>query len=68
MKVETANNRVVIDVPFGIFEDAIITALERDTGKAPIIGEILRIMKIRTRKANIYLQKCANLQGSKYGK
>ena len=42
--------RVVIDMPRWAFDSAVLTALEKDTGAVPIMGEILRIIKIKQRK------------------
>jgi len=42
--------RVVIDMPRWAFDQAVLMALEKDTGAVPIMGEILRIIKIKQRK------------------
>ena len=43
-------DRVVIDMPRWAFDDAVLSALEKDTGAVPIMGEILRLIKIKQRK------------------
>lgn len=57
--------RVVINMPRWLFDKAVLTALERDTGKMPIMGEIVRILKIKqehyNRTQRAYNARCANL-------
>lgn len=55
-------DRIQIDLPYSVFSDAILSALEKDTGAVPIVPEILRIIKIKTRKEHIRAQRCANLR------
>ncbi len=55
-------DRVQIDLQYRNFEDAILTALEKDTGAIPIVPEILRIIKIKERKERIHAQRIANLK------
>ena len=43
-------DRVVLDMPRRAFDDAVLTALERDKGVVPICGEIVRLLKIKQRK------------------
>lgn len=56
---------LTISMPRWMFDDAVLTALERDTGKMPIMGEIVRILKIKQAKYNgnqrQYNARCANL-------
>lgn len=57
--------RVVINMPRWLFDHAVLTALERDTGKMPIMGEIVRILKIKQERFNRtqrqYNARCENL-------
>lgn len=59
------NEWIKIEMPRGLFEDAVLSALEKDTGAVPIVGEILRICKIKMRKYDIYQKRCANLRRGK---
>lgn len=54
-------DRVVLDISYKAFSDAILSALEKDTGAVPIIPEILRVLKIKQRKERIAAQRLANL-------
>lgn len=54
-------DRVVLDMSYKAFSDAILSALERDTGAVPIIPEILRILKIKQRKEQIAARRLENL-------
>lgn len=58
-------DRVQIDLPYAVFSDAVLSALEKDTGAVPIIPEILRIIKIKMRKEQIHQKRCANLRSAK---
>lgn len=61
MRTET----VTFSMPRWMFDDAVLTALERDTGAVPIMGEIVRILKIKQAQHNgaqrQYHARCANL-------
>ena len=59
------NERIVIDLPFWQFSDAVLSALEKDTGALPIVPEIIRILKIKMNKNKIRNQRIANLRGGK---
>lgn len=54
--------RVVIDLPRDKFDNAVLMALEKDTGAVPICGEILRLIKIAMRKERIRKQRLKNLR------
>ena len=54
--------RIIIDLPYSKLEDAILTALEKDTGVIPIVPEIIRICKIKMRKEKKHDQKISNLK------
>lgn len=54
--------RVLIDLPRKDFDRAVLLALERDTGVMPIMGEILRLIKIAMRKERIRKQRLKNLR------
>lgn len=56
-----SQERVVIDISREGFTDAILMALEKDTGVVPIVPEILRILKIRQRKEQIAETRLKNL-------
>lgn len=60
--MSNSTDRVQIDLPYTVFSDAVLSALEKDTGAVPIVPEILRIIKIKTRKEKIRAQRCANLR------
>lgn len=55
------DNRVVIDISRDGFADAVLSALEKDTGAVPIVPEIIRILKIKQRREQIAAQRLANL-------
>lgn len=57
------NERVVIDLNRVAFDNAVLMALEKDTGAIPICGEIIRILKIAMRKEHVRNQRIANLRG-----
>ena len=57
------NERVVIDLNRTAFDNAVLMALEKDTGAIPICGEIIRILKIAMRKEQVRNQRIANLRG-----
>lgn len=59
------NERVVIDLNRTAFDNAVLMALEKDTGAVPICGEIIRILKIAMRKERVRNQRIANLRGVK---
>ena len=59
------NERVVIDLNRSAFDNAVLMALEKDTGAVPICGEIIRILKIAMRKEQVRNQRIANLRGVK---
>lgn len=44
------NDRVVVDLPRWAFDEAVLSALEKDTGAVPIMGEIIRLLKIKQKK------------------
>lgn len=54
-------DRVVLDISYKAFSDAILSALEKDTGAVPIIPEILRVLKIKQRKERIAAARLENL-------
>lgn len=56
-----AQDRVVIDISRDGFADAVLSALERDTGVVPIVPEILRILKIKQRKEQVAARRLENL-------
>lgn len=56
---------ITLEMPRALFEDAVLCALEKDTGATPIVGEILRICKIKMNKYRIHQQRCANLRRGK---
>lgn len=58
-------DRIQIDLQYSSFENAILSALEKDTGAVPIVPEILRVLKIKMRKEKIHAQRCANLRQNK---
>lgn len=60
----TPNDRVTLDISFKNFEYAINACLERcntvdDAARLP--GEILRVMKIRENKENVYRNKVRSI-------
>lgn len=57
------NDRVVIDLNRAAFDNAVLMALEKDTGAIPICGEIIRILKIAMRREQTRNQRIANLRG-----
>jgi hypothetical protein len=59
------NDRVLIDLPYKRFENALLWVLEKDTGAVPIVKEIIRLCKVAMRKERIYKQKTKNLRGTK---
>ena len=59
------NERVVIDLNRTAFDNAVLMALEKDTGAVPICGEIIRILKIAMRREQTRNQRIANLRGEK---
>ena len=54
--------RVVIDLSRDKFDNAVLMALEKDTGAVPICGEIIRCIKIAMRREKVRNQRIANLQ------
>lgn len=57
-------NRVVLDISYTNFEYAITACLERcktEDDCKRIVGEILRVMKIREKKEQAYRTKCNSL-------
>jgi hypothetical protein len=59
------NDRVLIDLPYDRFENAVLTALERDTGRVPIMIEIMRLCRNAKRKIATREQQIKNLRGGK---
>lgn len=57
------NERVIIDLNRADFDNAVLMALEKDTGAVPICGEIIRILKIAMRREQTRNQRIANLRG-----
>lgn len=57
--------RVCIDLNRADFDNAVLMALEKDTGAIPICGEIIRIVKIAMRKERVRNQRIANLRRGK---
>lgn len=55
------DNRVVVDLNRADFDNAVLMALEKDTGAVPICGEIIRCIKIAMRKERIRNQRLRNL-------
>lgn len=54
-------DRVVLDISYKAFSDAILSALEKDTGAVPIIPEILRVLKIKQRREQTAAKRLENL-------
>ncbi len=55
------DKKIILNLSYKSFEDAVLSALEKDTGAVPIIPEILRILKIKQRKEQIAETRLANL-------
>ncbi len=53
--------RVVLDISYKSFSDAVLSALEKDTGAVPIVPEILRVLKIKQRREQIAAKRLENL-------
>ena len=60
-----SEERIVIDMPRWQFDNAVLSALEKDTGAVPIMGEIVRLLKIRMRKNKRNKIWAANFKGAK---
>lgn len=56
-----SSERIVINISRDAFTDAVLTALERDTGALPIVPEILRIIKIKQRREELRETRLRNL-------
>lgn len=56
-----SNDRIVINISRDGFTDAVLSALERDTGALPIVPEILRIIKIKQRREELRETRLRNL-------
>lgn len=54
-------DRVVLDISYKAFSDAVLAALEKDTGAVPIIPEILRVLKIKQRRECVAAKRLENL-------
>ncbi len=54
-------DRVVLDISYKSFSDAVLSALEKDTGAVPIVPEILRVLKIKQRREQIAAKRLENL-------
>ncbi len=53
--------RVVLDISYKSFSDAVLSALEKDTGAVPIVPEILRVLKVKQRREQIAAKRLENL-------
>ncbi len=54
-------DRVVLDISYKAFSDAVLSALEKDTGAVPIVPEILRVLKIKQRREQTAAKRLENL-------
>lgn len=54
-------DRIVLNISYKAFSDAVLAALEKDTGAVPIIPEILRVLKIKQRRECVAAKRLENL-------
>jgi hypothetical protein len=64
-RAAVSEERILIDLGEAAFDNAVLGALECDTGTVPIMGEIKRRLKIAMRKEKIYTQRVKNLQSKR---